>query len=98
MTATLIKRCQDPTTSRRRGESTTLGVCVYIYDIYTHTPSVGDSLRRWDVTQWFKMRQYPDLTVFGNFGKAIKAVLTATIMFVDLNTLTPFFISILSCR
>ena len=71
----------------------TLSVCVY-----THTHSVGDSLRRRDVTQWFKMRQYPDLTVFWNFGKAIKAVLTATKICVHRNTLTSFFISIVSCQ
>ena len=45
-----------------------------------------------------KMKHDPDLTVFGNFGKAIKAALTATKKFVDLNTLTSFFISIVSCQ
>ena len=37
-----------------------------IRHIHTHTPSVGDSLRRRDVTKWFKMRQYPDLTCLKN--------------------------------
>ena len=27
---------------------------------HIHSPSVGDSLRRRDVTQWLKIRQYPD--------------------------------------